>query len=112
MKNAYIHGERDIVGLNDKEVEAITRDWSPCWQGFERCPRRRCKNAVPGLSLIAERTLTMASTATAKQIERAALLQQGAALERTLPIKYKVLSVILPAKRRNVKHSCHRPIGL
>lgn len=29
MKNAYIHGERDIIGLSDIEIEKITRELEP-----------------------------------------------------------------------------------
>ena len=34
LKNAYIHGEWDIVGLTDKEVEAITRELEPLLAGL------------------------------------------------------------------------------
>ena len=34
MKNAYIHGERDIVGLTDKEIEKITRELEPLLAGL------------------------------------------------------------------------------
>lgn len=34
MKNAYIHGERDIIGLTDSEVEKITRELEPLLAGL------------------------------------------------------------------------------
>lgn len=34
MKNAYIHGERDIVGLSNKDIEAIVRELEPLLAGL------------------------------------------------------------------------------